>query len=425
MSRRARPSAEVRRRGVRHAHLAARHRRYRPTATVTRSADRPGLVALSSAESLQLLAQSRGRTHRLHRRRPARGDPGQLRRTTTGTSSSARTEASRGCVRKVPQHDRGVRGGRGRPQGPHRAGASSSPDRARSSPIRRRSRRSRRSIWTRGPPAIATSCCRSPPPSSPAIEIARDSAPRRVGGRLAQSPAAMLRSCVRSTGHPSSSPAPHACRLSQPQSADALPQPAAKVHRITDGFGSEAAVAQALAEAQGSPRRGRSGRARLGAGVGDDARRRSCRCPSRPGRTAARRRCPARGGSRGRRSRCCWRPAARWRSWCRPSACRARPNTRCSPPSPKASGCSPRDAAASSGPKASPSTPSPRPLISGCRPDDAKTVTGATTLSTPAFGRSGDPATDLAPLVALIGQPEAHFLTAGTVVADGGIWMGL
>jgi 3-oxoacyl-[acyl-carrier protein] reductase len=58
-------------------------------------------------------------------------------------------------------------------------------------------------------------------------------------------------------------------------------------------------------------------------------------------------------------------------------------------------------------------------------PDDAKTVTGATTLSTPAFGRSGDPATDIAPLVALLGQPEAHFMTAGTVVADGGIWMGL
>lgn len=58
-------------------------------------------------------------------------------------------------------------------------------------------------------------------------------------------------------------------------------------------------------------------------------------------------------------------------------------------------------------------------------PDDAKTVTGATTLSTPAFGRSGDPAGDLAPLVALIGQAEAHFVTAGTIVADGGIWMGL
>jgi NAD(P)-dependent dehydrogenase (short-subunit alcohol dehydrogenase family) len=58
-------------------------------------------------------------------------------------------------------------------------------------------------------------------------------------------------------------------------------------------------------------------------------------------------------------------------------------------------------------------------------PDDATRVTGATTLSTPAFGRSGDPASDLAPLVALIGQPEAHFMTAGTVVADGGVWMGL
>jgi meso-butanediol dehydrogenase/(S,S)-butanediol dehydrogenase/diacetyl reductase len=58
-------------------------------------------------------------------------------------------------------------------------------------------------------------------------------------------------------------------------------------------------------------------------------------------------------------------------------------------------------------------------------PDDAKTVTGATTLSTPAFGRSGDAADDLAPLVALLGQSEAHFVTAGTVVADGGTWMGL
>ncbi len=58
-------------------------------------------------------------------------------------------------------------------------------------------------------------------------------------------------------------------------------------------------------------------------------------------------------------------------------------------------------------------------------PADATAVTGATTLSTPAFGRSGDPGTDLAPLIALLGQPEAHFVTAGTVVADGGIWMGL
>jgi NAD(P)-dependent dehydrogenase (short-subunit alcohol dehydrogenase family) len=56
---------------------------------------------------------------------------------------------------------------------------------------------------------------------------------------------------------------------------------------------------------------------------------------------------------------------------------------------------------------------------------DAVTVTGATTLSTPAFGRSGLADADIAPIVALLGQPEAHFVTAGTVVADGGIWMGL
>jgi NAD(P)-dependent dehydrogenase (short-subunit alcohol dehydrogenase family) len=57
--------------------------------------------------------------------------------------------------------------------------------------------------------------------------------------------------------------------------------------------------------------------------------------------------------------------------------------------------------------------------------DDAVAVTGATTLSTAAFGRPGDAETDIAPIVALLGKPEAHFVTAGTIVADGGIWMGL
>ena len=56
---------------------------------------------------------------------------------------------------------------------------------------------------------------------------------------------------------------------------------------------------------------------------------------------------------------------------------------------------------------------------------DAVAVTGATTLSTAAFGRPGDAGDDIAPIVALLGEPEAHFVTAGTVVADGGIWMGL
>ncbi len=58
-------------------------------------------------------------------------------------------------------------------------------------------------------------------------------------------------------------------------------------------------------------------------------------------------------------------------------------------------------------------------------PDDADAVAKSTSLSSPAFGRAGDPAEDIAPIVALLGQPEAHFVTAGTVVADGGVWMGL
>jgi hypothetical protein len=46
-------------------------------------------------------------------------------------------------------------------------------------------------------------------------------------------------------------------------------------------------------------------------------------------------------------------------------------------------------------------------------------------LSVPALGGPGDAASDLAPLVALLGDPDAHFLTASTLVADGGVWMGL
>lgn len=57
--------------------------------------------------------------------------------------------------------------------------------------------------------------------------------------------------------------------------------------------------------------------------------------------------------------------------------------------------------------------------------DEADALTRSVSLSQPAFGRAGDPADDLAPLVAMLADPGAHFLTAGTVVADGGIWMGL
>jgi NAD(P)-dependent dehydrogenase (short-subunit alcohol dehydrogenase family) len=46
-------------------------------------------------------------------------------------------------------------------------------------------------------------------------------------------------------------------------------------------------------------------------------------------------------------------------------------------------------------------------------------------LSVPAMGRVGDPGRDLAPVIELLGTDEAHFLTAGTLVTDGGLWMGL
>ena len=41
------------------------------------------------------------------------------------------------------------------------------------------------------------------------------------------------------------------------------------------------------------------------------------------------------------------------------------------------------------------------------------------------MGRVGDPGSDLAPVIELLGTDEAHFLTAGTLVTDGGLWMGL
>jgi 3-oxoacyl-[acyl-carrier protein] reductase len=49
----------------------------------------------------------------------------------------------------------------------------------------------------------------------------------------------------------------------------------------------------------------------------------------------------------------------------------------------------------------------------------------AISLAVPAYGRAGDPGGDLAPLVSALGQSECHFLSAGTLVADGGVWTGL
>jgi NAD(P)-dependent dehydrogenase (short-subunit alcohol dehydrogenase family) len=52
-------------------------------------------------------------------------------------------------------------------------------------------------------------------------------------------------------------------------------------------------------------------------------------------------------------------------------------------------------------------------------------LTRAISLSTPAFGHTGDSGDDIAALVALLADDDAHFLTAATLVADGGTWMGL
>lgn len=57
--------------------------------------------------------------------------------------------------------------------------------------------------------------------------------------------------------------------------------------------------------------------------------------------------------------------------------------------------------------------------------DAADALTRSVSLSVPALGGPGDPESDLAPLIEMLGAPETHFLTAGTLVADGGIWMGL
>ncbi len=57
--------------------------------------------------------------------------------------------------------------------------------------------------------------------------------------------------------------------------------------------------------------------------------------------------------------------------------------------------------------------------------DAADALTRGISLSTPAFGGHGSIADDLAPLIALLDDPDAHFLTAATLVADGGTWVGL
>jgi 3-oxoacyl-[acyl-carrier protein] reductase len=57
--------------------------------------------------------------------------------------------------------------------------------------------------------------------------------------------------------------------------------------------------------------------------------------------------------------------------------------------------------------------------------DTADALTRGISLSTPAFGSAGSIVDDVTPLVALLADPDAHFLTAATLVADGGTWVGL
>jgi 3-oxoacyl-[acyl-carrier protein] reductase len=49
----------------------------------------------------------------------------------------------------------------------------------------------------------------------------------------------------------------------------------------------------------------------------------------------------------------------------------------------------------------------------------------ALSLSPPALGTIGDPAHDLAPVLALLASTDAHFVTGTTIVLDGGVWMAL
>ena len=57
--------------------------------------------------------------------------------------------------------------------------------------------------------------------------------------------------------------------------------------------------------------------------------------------------------------------------------------------------------------------------------ENEEALARAISLAVPAFGRAGDPNDDLAPLVSVLGEPESHFISAATLVADGAVWMGL
>lgn len=57
--------------------------------------------------------------------------------------------------------------------------------------------------------------------------------------------------------------------------------------------------------------------------------------------------------------------------------------------------------------------------------DGGDEIGRALSLSPPALGTIGDPVGDLAPVLALLSSPDAHFVTGSTLVLDGGVWMAL
>jgi NAD(P)-dependent dehydrogenase (short-subunit alcohol dehydrogenase family) len=57
--------------------------------------------------------------------------------------------------------------------------------------------------------------------------------------------------------------------------------------------------------------------------------------------------------------------------------------------------------------------------------ENEEALARAISLAVPAFGRAGDAFDDLAPLTSMLAEPESHFISAATLVADGAVWMGL
>jgi NAD(P)-dependent dehydrogenase (short-subunit alcohol dehydrogenase family) len=56
-------------------------------------------------------------------------------------------------------------------------------------------------------------------------------------------------------------------------------------------------------------------------------------------------------------------------------------------------------------------------------PEAAAGISASTSLAGPALGRPGDAYGDVSPLLDLLADPAARFVTGATLVVDGGVWM--